>query len=138
MPQITSVVESNKAKLFELKNMPESGKINGKQIVSEEFVKKKLVKYVQIGSEEDKQAWEEFIESIAIKGETYLYAYVEVEKDNKIQLRCFDWCEDANSKNSKGLFQGSKATKIKEYCFEKSIVYIYDFRGRCGICKYIK
>ena len=38
--------------------------------------------------------------------------------DNR-RLINFDYCV---------LFQESKATKIKEYCFEKSIVYTYDFR----------
>ena len=76
-----------------------------------EFVN--LVKYVPIGSEGDKQELEKIIESIKPTGETYLSAYVEVKKeDNNNVVRYLIYCTDANSKNGKGLFDGSEATKI--------------------------
>ena len=95
------------------------GKIDGIQIVNAEFAKGKLVNadlYIGNSEEEYKKAGNEFIKGINTEGETHLSAYVEVEKDNEIQLQCFIHCTNANSKevgkNVYGLFQGSKATKI--------------------------
>ena len=102
--------------VYKFKDMPSDGRIEGKQIVRKEFVN--LVKYVPIGSDGDKQELEKIIESIKPTGETYLSAYVAVEKDNKIQLQCFIYCTDANSRKGRddnyyGLFQNSEATKIE-------------------------
>ena len=115
-PQITSVVESNKADLFKLKDIPKSGKIDGTQIVRKEFVK--LVKYVPIvGNEYDKQIIDEdsFMASIALTGQTYLSTYVEVKDKDTVKLRCFIHCTNANSIGKQpyyGLFQWSEATEI--------------------------
>ena len=115
MPQITSVVKYDKAKLFELKNMPANCKINGKQIVSKKFSKENLVKYVPIVGNEDYQQMIQggFIASIALTGETYLSAYVEVGDT----ARYFIHCKEANSIHEGiscyGLFHESEATKIE-------------------------
>ena len=102
--------------VYKFKDMPSDVKIDGKQIVNEKFADR--IKYVQIGSEGDKQACKKIIESINPTGETYLSAYVEVkDNDNKIQLRCFIHCKNANSIYNTvyyyGLFQESAATKIE-------------------------
>ena len=109
-PKITYVKE------YKLKNMPESGKICDIQIVNENFSEANLVKYVPIDSEEDKQELGKIIESIAITGGKYLYAYVEVEYNGTVKLQYFINCTNANSKIdgnvTYGLFQDSEATKI--------------------------
>ena len=115
-PQITVVEKYDKEKL-KIKNMPKDGKIDDIQIVSKKFSKANLVKYVQIGSGEDKQELEKIIENIDIVGQTHLSAYVEVEDNGTVKLRCFIHCTNANSITDKydnyyGLFRGSAATKI--------------------------
>ena len=104
-PQIISV--------YKFKDMPSDGRIDGKQIVNVNFANAKLVKYVQIGSEVDKQAFEKIKESINPTGEKYLYAYVKVKKEDNNVVRYLIYCTDADIKNINGLFDGSAATKIE-------------------------
>ena len=89
--------------------------------MNEKFAKVNLVNAsIYRGSTEKKhkKAKKEFMGKIDTTCETHLFAYVEVEKYNKIQLQCFIECKNANSKSDNinihyyGLFEGSEATKI--------------------------
>ena len=97
------------------------------------------IKYVQICSEGDKKELEKIKESIKPTGEKYLSAYVEVEKYKKIQLRCFIHCTDANSIDNTvycyGLFDESKATKIKILSCGSEIENIYSMFSGCSCVK---
>ena len=97
------------------------GKIDGIQIVNKEFAKGKLwdvlIKKLEYKEDAYKELENKFMKDIDKKCGTHLSAYVEVENDNEIKLRCFVWCKDANSIYDNygsyyGLFRESKATKI--------------------------
>ena len=84
------IVDGSKNKLIS-----NYGKIEGIQIVNAEFAKR--IKYVQICSDGDKQALGKIKEIIDTTGETtYLSAYVEVGDKDKVKLRCFIHCTNAN------------------------------------------
>ena len=108
----------NKLKEVDISN---EGKIGNIQIVNAEFVKKKLgnvlIKKLKYEKDDYKEFGNKFIkESIKPTGETYLSAYVEVEDNGTVTLRCFIKCKNANSIYNTvchGLFDGSEATKIE-------------------------
>ena len=89
--------------------------------MNKKFAKEKLgnvlIKKLKCKEDNYKELENEFIKDIDKTCGTHLFAYVEVEKDKKIQLQCFVWYKDANSKKevnvTYGLFQDSEATKIE-------------------------
>ena len=111
----------SKNKLEEVKISAE-GKIDNIQIVNKEFVNQKLVsayKYTGSTEKDYKAAKEEFMDKFdttyETTYETHLSAYVEVEDNGTVKLRCFINCTNANSIGKYsyyGLFEGSEATKI--------------------------